>query len=142
MTTLLFGIKDVIWWPFCFRNKDTIIVWQAFVSDEASCNILGYKTTTLVYKFLHNGHPSYFGPLLSTRCGRYSTRYNHPDKRLSEVPQFCPSVHKSKNNFGHSFAFDAPTVWNHLPDEVRSAPTLACFRKRLKLYLFKKAFPT
>ena len=50
---------------------------------------------------------------------RYSTRYNHPDKRFLEVPQFCPSVHKSKNHFGHSFAFDAPTVWNHLPNEVR-----------------------
>ena len=39
-----------------------------------------FKTATLVYKFLHNGHPSYFGPLLSTHCERYSTRYNHPDK--------------------------------------------------------------
>ena len=96
----------------------------------------------VVYKFLQNSHPSYFVPLLSIHCGRYSTRYNHPDKRFLEVPQFCPSVHKEKNHFGHSFAFDAPTVWNHLPDEVCSAPTLKCLRKRLKLYLFKKAFPT
>ena len=49
------------------------------------CCIL--KTATLVYKFLHNGHPCYFGPLSSTHCGRYSTRYNHPDKR------FLNSVH-------------------------------------------------
>ena len=98
---------------------------------------------TLVYKFLHSGQPSYFAPLLSSHCGRHSTRYNCPDKRILEVPQFCPSVHKLKKKiFGHSFAFDAPTVWNDLPDEVSSAPTLACFRKRLKLYLFKKAFPT
>ena len=55
-----------------------------------------FKTATLVCKFLHNGHRSYFGPLLSTHCGRYSTRYKHPDKRFLEVPQFCPSVHKSK----------------------------------------------
>ena len=27
-------------------------------------------------------------------------------------------------NFGHSFAFDVPTLWNDLPDDVRSAPTL------------------
>ena len=44
----------------------------------------------------------------------------------------------SKNHFGHSLAFDAPTVWNHLPDEVRSAPTLACFRKRLKIISLQK----
>ena len=53
-----------------------------------------FKTATLVYKFLHSGHPSYFGSLLSTRCGRYSTRYNCPDKWFLEVPQFFPSVHK------------------------------------------------
>ena len=48
--TLLFGIKDVIWWSFCFQNKDTITLRQAFLSiyilcksDEASCNILGYR---------------------------------------------------------------------------------------------------
>ena len=48
---------------------------------------------SLVYKFLHKDQPSYFGPLLSTHCGRYSTRYKHSDKRFLEVPQFCPSVH-------------------------------------------------
>ena len=53
-----------------------------------------FKTATLVYKFLHSGHPSYFGPLLPIRCGRYSTRYNHPDKR-SCSPIFIPScLHK------------------------------------------------
>ena len=45
-----------------------------------------------------------------------------------------------KNHFGHSFAFDAPTLWNDLPDDVRSAPTLACFRKKITSYLFDKAF--
>ena len=46
-----------------------------------------------------------------------------------------------KNHFGHRFAFDAPTLWNDLPDDVRSAPILACFRKKLKSYLFDKTFP-
>ena len=48
--TLRFGIKDVIWQPFSFQNKDTITLGQAFLSiyilcksDEASCNILGYE---------------------------------------------------------------------------------------------------
>ena len=100
-----------------------------------------FKTATLVYKFLYSGHPNYFSPHLSIHCGRYGTRYNHPDKRLLEVPQFYPSVHKSKKHFGHSFAFDAPTLWNDLPDDICSALTLACFRKKLKSYLFDKAFP-
>ena len=49
MMTLLFGIKDVIWWSFYFQNKDTITLRQSFLSiyilcksDEASY-ILGYR---------------------------------------------------------------------------------------------------
>ena len=87
------------------KKKSPILKRLHWLPVESRCI---FKTATLVYKFLHSGHPSYFGPLLPTRCGRYSTRYNHPDKRFLEVPQFCPSVHKSKNHFGHSFAFDAP----------------------------------
>ena len=48
--TLLFGLKDVMWRPFCFQNKDIITIGQAFLSiyilwksDEASWNILGYR---------------------------------------------------------------------------------------------------
>ena len=32
-------------------------------------------------------------------------------------------------------------VWINLPDDVCSAPILTWFRKKLKSYLFKKAFP-
>ena len=49
-----------------------------------------FKTATLVYKFLHSGHPSYFGPLLPTRCGRYSTRYNI---QIKGSWRFLNSVH-------------------------------------------------
>ena len=50
-------------------------------------------------------------------------------------------LYTNKKTLGHSFAFDAPTLWNDLPDDVCSAPTLACFRKKLKSYLFDEAFP-
>ena len=45
-----------------------------------------------------------------------------------------------KKNTSVSFAFDGPTLWHDMPDDVRSAPNLACFRKKLKSYLFNKAF--
>ena len=98
-----------------------------------------FKTATLVYKFLHNGHPSYFGPFCLL-----VVEYIVEDITIliKGSWRFLNSVHlyiNKKNHVSHSFAFDAPTVWN---DEVRSAPTLACFRKRLKSYLFKKAFST
>ena len=100
-----------------------------------------FSKLSLFYKFLHSGRQNCFSPRLSICCGRYGTRYNHPDKRFLKVPQYYPSRHKSKKHFGHSFAFGAPTLWNNLPDVVHSAPNLACFRKKLKSYLFDKAFP-
>ena len=42
---------------------------------------------------------------------------------------FYTSVHKSVKQFGNSFAFDAPTVWNALPDKSRASPSLASLRK-------------
>ena len=59
---------------------------------------------------------------------------------LLEVPHFA-SIYKSKKQFGLSFAYDAPMIWNDLPDDVLSAKSLSSFRKKLKTYLFEKAFP-
>ena len=51
MMTPLFHIEDVILQPFCFYNKAYITLRQAFLaiyilckSDEASCNILSFRT--------------------------------------------------------------------------------------------------
>ena len=51
---------------------------------------------------------------------------------------FYTSVHKSVKQFGNSFAFDAPTMWNALPDKSRASPSLASLRKQLKSYLYSK----
>ena len=100
-----------------------------------------FKTATLVYKFLHSGSPSYFEPFLSFSSCPYSTRHSHPDRQYLTVPPFHSSVFKSAKHFGHSFAFDAPNIWNDLPQDVRSATSVASFRKKLKTYLFAKAYP-
>ena len=54
---------------------------------------------------------------------------------------FHSSAFKSAKHFGHSFAFDAPKIWNELPQDIRSATSVASFRKKLKTYLFAKAYP-
>ena len=56
-------------------------------------------------------------------------------------PQCQPSIYKSTKQFGLSFAYDAPKIWNELPDDVRSATSIASFRKKLKAYLFCQAYP-
>ena len=35
---------------------------------------------------------------------------------LLEVPHFATSVYKSAKHFGLRFAYDAPKIWNDLPD--------------------------
>ena len=91
------------------------------------------KTDTLVNKFLHSGHSSYFGSLLSTHCGRYSTRF-------LEVSHYSIHLYINKKYFDHIFAFAAPLVCNVLPDEVRSAPTLTCSEK-VKIVSLQKGIP-
>ena len=99
-----------------------------------------FKTAMLVYKFLHSGNPKYFEPFLIPRHSAYNTRQSQSDGIFLEVPHFA-SVFKSRKHFGLSFAYDAPMIWNDLPDEVRSANSLASFRSKLKSYLFGKAYP-
>ena len=114
-------LKDLHWLPVKYRSI--------------------FKTATLVYKYLHTGNPSYFGSSIKLRDSKYNTRHGHPNSMLLVVPQFVPSVYKSSKQYGLSFSFDAPQIWNDLPAEVRLASSLPSFRKKLKSYLFAKAFP-
>ena len=100
-----------------------------------------FKTATLVYKFLHTGFPRYFAPYLLSYSSSYCTRRSQTGGNFLVIPKCYPFVHKSVKQFGNSFAFDAPTVWNALPDEIRASPSLASFRKQLKTYLYTKAYP-
>ena len=106
-----------------------------------------FKTATLVHTFLHtcshvSSHslPRYFAPYLSSYSSCYSTRHSQSGNFLV-IPKFYSSVHKSVKQFGNSFAFDASTVWNSLPDEIRATPSLASFRKQLKPHLYTKTYP-
>ena len=48
-----------------------------------------------------------------------------------------------KKSYGfRSFSNAATYLWNHLPNNIRTAPTYISFRKNQKTYLFNQAFPT
>ena len=102
-----------------------------------------FKTALLVYKFLHRGYPKYFAPFLIPRHSVYNTHKSQADGVFLEVPHFATSVYKSSTHFGLSFAYDAPKIWNDLPDDVvHSTASLHSFRKKLKTYLFAQAYLT
>ena len=100
-----------------------------------------FKTATLVYEFLHTGFPKYFAPYLNCYSSSYTTRRGQSGSNFLVIPKFYPFVHKSVKQLGNSFVFDAPTVCNALPDEIRAMPSVASFRKQLKTYLYTKAYP-
>ena len=79
-----------------------------------------FKIATLVYKFLHTGFPRYFAQYLSSYSSSYSTRLSQSGGNFLVIPKFYHSVHKSVKQFGNTFCFDAPTVWNALPDSCLS----------------------
>ena len=46
-------------------------------------------------------------------------------------------VPRTRTKFGdRAFSVAGPTVWNSLSESVRSAETLASFKRNLKIYLF------
>ena len=114
-------LRKLYWLPIQFRSE--------------------FKLATLVYKFIHTGFPKYFAPYLSTYRTTYNNRHSQSVANFLNVPKFQPTIHKSTKQFGFSFTFDAPTVWNSLPKEIHASPTIASFRKKLKTYLYTKAYP-
>ena len=81
-------------------------------------------------------HIRYLGPLdrvvdLPGRRALHSASFS----RLV-VPTFRLSTVGSR-----SFNVSAPRIWNGLPEDVASAPSLSTFRRRLKTYLFQQSYP-
>ena len=90
-----------------------------------------FKTALLVCKFLYSGYPKCFEPSLKLKYCVYRTRQSQSDGLLLEVPYYV-SIFKSKKHFGLSFVYDDPSIWNDLPDDVRSAKSRSSFRKKLQ----------
>jgi len=42
---------------------------------------------------------------------------------------------------GWTFQVSGSQIWNKLPEDVKTAPSLPIFRRRLKTYLFQKSYP-
>ena len=57
------------------------------------------------------------------------------------VVSYFASICKSEKHFGLSFTYDGPRFWNDLLDDVCFAKSFSSFRKKLKAYLFAKAYP-
>ena len=95
-----------------------------------------YKITVLTYKVLHDTAPRYLGPLdrVADLHGRRALGSASSSRLV--VPMFRLSTVGSR-----TFNVSGPRIWNGLPEDVVSAPTLSSFRRRLKPFLFQQSYP-
>ena len=92
-----------------------------------------FKINLLTYKTLREKQPVYLHSMLAASIPSRSLRSNN-DNSLS--------VPRVKTNTGaRAFHSCAPSLWNNLPLSVRSASSVATFKKYLKTHLFDLAFP-
>ena len=92
-----------------------------------------FKICLLTYKALHEEQPVYLRSLIAISL---------PSRSLRSNRGITLSISRIKTNTGaRAFSSCAPSLWNNLLLSVRSATSVATFRRRLKTYLFDLAFP-
>ena len=98
-----------------------------------NCRI-NFKICCITHRALSLHEPHYLSSLLSLRLNSHSLCSS------SFSPLLLPYFNKKSHGFC-SFSYAAPHLWNHIPNNVRTAPTYI-FKKKLKTHLFNQAFST
>jgi len=96
-----------------------------------------YRLCVLAYRCLHNTAPSYLSESLQLAAdvdGRRRLR------SASSMMLVVPATRGSTLG-DRAFSVAAAQSWNALPLDVKATPSLAAFRRRLKLPLFHASFP-
>lgn len=92
-----------------------------------------FKILLITYKCINGLAPEYLCDLLhkpdSNRLRRSAYQHNlvMPRTKLASYGD-------------RSFSYAAPYEWNQLPNDIRLAPSVACFKKCLKTYLFSEYY--
>ena len=89
-----------------------------------------FKILLFTYKILNGLAPCYLAELINLRQLLRCLRSNNDHLRL-HIPVF-----RTKTYGGHTFSSCAPALWNSLPLDVRSAPSVDTFKTKLKTFLF------
>ena len=91
-----------------------------------------YSDCVLMYRILNGMAPDYLLDMFTFQQehDRYELRSStHAQVRLNPPRAY-------KQCFEKSFMFAGAKTWNRLPNSVQEAPTLQCFKKLLKEYVF------
>ena len=78
------------------------------------------------YKVINNQSPSYLSELIRFRNSRYPTRN-------TDIDIYVPRVNQVK--FGNrSFKYEAPVLWNSLPNDFRKVENFSIFKELMKTW--------
>ena len=94
-----------------------------------------FKLGLMVFKCLNNMAPKYLSECIKVKNEPVKSLRGHEDYFLLDVP---PVSNQKRTE--RSFTYCAPEVWNRFPYELRSCPSIALFKNKLKTFLFIKAF--
>ena len=90
-----------------------------------------YKVALIVYKSIHSLTPQYISCLFSpVQQSRLFITAQGLTTHLLKIPY--TNLKKGEQNI----SFFGPTLWNSLPLDVRSCPSVESFKRNLKTYLY------
>ena len=107
-------MRQLHWLPISFRYK--------------------YKMLLLVYRCMKGQAPGYLQQKLILRNPVWNT-CSATESSLLHIP-----FNKRKTLADCGFSSAGPKLWNSLPHELQTTPTVSGFKKLLKTYLFKTCF--
>ena len=93
---------------------------------------IDFKMATLTFQIRSTAAPSYLASLLSNYVSERALRST--DLHLLHTPLTKTVI------VGRAFRSAVPKVWNYLPADIKSEPSLLAFRRKLKTFYFKLAF--
>ena len=95
--------------------------------------LINFKILVIVYQAIHGLAPDYIQELINVYQPKRVLR--SANELLLVVPRTNTVTYGSK-----SFRTLAATKWNSLPTQIRDSPSLNCFKRSLKTYLFSIAY--
>lgn len=94
---------------------------------------IDFKILSLTYRSLHASAPTYLSELL----------IRQPTLRITrsiDTGRLVVPLTKLKSFGDRAFSCYGPKAWNSLPVDIRTAPDMTSFKRKLKTHLFRSAF--
>jgi len=106
-------------------------------ADWCTQPVFKFKLAVIVCRGIHGTAPRYLSDLLH----RVSDIMSRRSLRSSASSELVIPLSRLVTVGDRSFAVAGPRLWNTLPEDITSAPSLLVFRRKLKTHLFRQSYP-